>query len=113
MRGACTLRALVPSGLIPPGVVYSRKMQLSLRRLRGWRAVCSFPLEQPDAPCPSLTITAASLLKVPTLLWSSWYGSGSMPRGAAVGFPEATAVDGKHTTDFDCTIEEMSWLLKV
>ena len=41
VRSACTLRALVPSGLIPPGVVYSRKMHLSLRRLRGWRAVCS------------------------------------------------------------------------
>ena len=41
VRGACTLWVLVPSGLIPPGAVYSRKMHLSLHRLRGWRAVCS------------------------------------------------------------------------
>ena len=40
MRGVRTLRALVPSGMIPPGVVYSRGLHLFLHRLRGWRAVC-------------------------------------------------------------------------
>ena len=41
VRGVCTLRALVPSGWIPLGVVYSRGLHQSLHRQRGWRAVCS------------------------------------------------------------------------